>query len=320
MFITNGWKRPIYRNAEGGAGGGGDAAAATAASTAQAPVNTGAQSAAPIDPKVTAAAAGASWYEKLGDQSINDLVVTKGWNKDLSEAGPNILKSYAHLEKLIGAEKAGRTVEIPDFDKADEATLKAFNTRMGVPEDASKYDLKLPAGGASDTEFSNAMAGVMHKAGVPARQASALAQAYQEFETSRNAANTIAEQQRYEGEDKALKTEWGAAYDNKMSLAKSAAQTLGVKAEQLDALQKVAGYGQVMKMFADIAGKVGEDNFVTGERPNTNGKMTPAEASVAMKTLMNDKDARAALMDKYHPKHAEVKARKAQLASWEVGQ
>ncbi len=298
------------------------AAAATAATPA--PVTTGAVTPTAADPAAAAAAAAAaptaSWYEKIGDPAITELVTTKGWNKDLAEVGPNIVKSYAHLEKLMGAEKAGRTVEIPDFEKGDEASIKAFNTRMGVPEDPSKYDLKLPAGGVADTEFSNAMAGVMHKAGVPARQATMLAAAYQEFEASRNAANTIAEQQRYEQEDKGLKTEWGAAYDNKMSLASAAAKSLGVKPEALDALQKVAGYGQVMKMFADIASKVGEDNFVTGERTETNGKMTPAEASVAMKALMADKDARAALMDKYHPRHAEFKARKSQLAAWEVGQ
>lgn len=268
-----------------------------------------------------AAAPQQAWYEKSGDTSLAEFAVNKGYNKgSIEEVAPNILRSYHSLEKLVGAEKAGRTVEVPDFEKGDEVSLKTFYDRIGRPADPSKYDLKVAVDGKADTDFSNAMAGMFHKNGVTAKQATALAAGYQEFAAAREAANTATAQQQYEAEDKGLKTEWGSKYEDNMALASAAAKSFGVKPEALDALQKVAGYGVVMKMFQGIAGKIGEANFISGSQSNPNGKMTPAEASAALKSFMADKDTRAALMDKYHPKHAEFMARKAQLAAWEVGQ
>lgn len=266
----------------------------------------------------------AIWTDAIQDTELRDFAINKGYNKlTAAEALPVAVGQYRNLEKLIGADKAGRTVELPNWDQNDDAGLASRNTffdRIGRPKTPEDYKLDLKAGDKSDPELSNAFAGLLHKAGIPARSVADLATGYTEMQTARIAAANIAEQQKYAAEDKALKTEWGAKYDDNMKLAAGAAKAFGVTGEQLDTLQKATGYSTVMKMFTQIAGKMGEASWIDGSNAGGDGnKMTPAEAQVAMKAFTSDVKNREALMDKYHPKHAEAMARKSQLAAWEVG-
>ena len=264
------------------------------------------------------------WSAKITDPGIRDFATNKGYTKlALEDAMPQVLQSYGNLEKLMGADRAGRTVELPNWDATDEAAGKArdaFWDRVGRPKEAKDYVPNISKGGVKDPDFANAMAGMMHKAGVPLQMATTLTAGYQEYAASRDAAENIAKQQGYENEKTGLKTEWGAKYDDNMKLASNAAKSLGVKPEVLDTLQKSAGYADVMRMFQGIAVKMGEATFVDGERGSSNGTMSPAEAKAEMTKFINDKDNRAILMDKHHPKHKELMARKSQLAAWEVGQ
>lgn len=268
----------------------------------------------------------AAWIDtSIQDQSLRDFATNKGYNKlaDPSAAFPVVVQQYQALEKLVGAEKAGRTVELPNWE-ADDDSAKAsrlvFNEKLGVPKVPGDYKLQLKIGDKIDENLSNAFAGMLHKAGVPARSVAGLAKDFTDFKTAEIAATKAADDAKYAAEDKGLRTEWGAKYDDNMKLASSAAKTFGIKGEALNTLQKAAGYSDVMKMFIDIAGKLGEANFVDGQQGGSDSKMTPAEAKVAIKSFLADAEVRKGLNDKYHPKHAEYMARKAQLTAWEVGQ
>lgn len=267
----------------------------------------------------------ASWTDAIQDTELKDFAVNKGYHKmKADEALPVVVGQYRNLERLVGAERAGRTVEIPNWDSDDDAakTSRAvFNEKMGVPKAPGDYKLQLMGkDGKPNEATSNAFAGMLHKAGVPARSVAGLAKDFTDFRTAEIAAEKIADTQKYEAEDKALKTKWGSKYDDNMELASSAAKTLGIKGESLTKLQSTAGYSDVMEMFVGIAGRLGEASFMDGGKSPTDGKMTPAEAKVAIKSFLADPENRKGLMDKHHPKHAELMARKAQLSAWEVGQ
>lgn len=283
--------------------GGADAAAAAAAA---------ANVAQPVAP--------VAWTDSIQDAELKEWSVNKGYNKfELPLAAATIAQQYRSLEKLVGAEKAGRTVEIPDFANPDAAG--AFFDRIGRPTDPTKYDLALPgadSGKNVDPGFVSWAQQNFHKAGLNGAQATTIGKAFMEYSDAAAAAKLAADKTRHEGEDKALKTKWGAAYDNKMALASAAAKQFGVPGEALVALQQAAGYGAAIEAFANIASKIGEDQFVTGESDTGGGKMTPEEAKAALAAHKADKDWMAAWMDKKHPKHKETLARAAYLAEMQV--
>ena len=70
-----------------------------------------------------------AWH---GD-SHKDFVAGKGW-----KTGDDAITGYQNLEKLIGAEKAGRSVVLPK-DENDVEGNKAFRAKLGVPEKVDGY-------------------------------------------------------------------------------------------------------------------------------------------------------------------------------------
>lgn len=268
------------------------------------------------------AATGATttWTDSITDTGLRDWAVNKGYNKLAAADAPvEVARQYHHLEKLFGADRAGKTVEIPDFEKADDAAKAAFFDRVGRPKESKEYDLSLPKEGVIDKEFEGWARENFHKAGITSKQASVLGKAWSDFAVAQNAKQGVADQQRYADEDKALKTEWGAKYDDNIKVASAAAKSFGVDPKAIDALQKVAGYGAAMKMFASIAEKIGEAQFISGEGAGTGGTMTPAEATAAIKAHQADKDWMASFLDKRHAKHADAIARMAFLSTMQVG-
>ncbi|MET0659134.1 MAG: hypothetical protein ABW110_13365, partial [Steroidobacteraceae bacterium] len=122
------WKRHRLQqaNLENNGGGGGDGGQAAAAAAA--------------------AAAGAAANQPWFPEAHKSLVETKGFKsvEDVFNWGIN-------AEKLIGLDRAGRTVVLPK-DEADVEGRKAYYAKIGVPESADKYELPLPEG--DDGSFS----------------------------------------------------------------------------------------------------------------------------------------------------------------------
>jgi hypothetical protein len=269
-----------------------------------------------------AAAAQAAWTDSIQDADLREFAVNKGYNKAaVHEVAPTILQQYRNLEKLVGAEKAGNTVVLPNWDSTEPAALAAQNEyfdRIGRPKEAKEYDLAAPQGAKLNEKIENWSRDTFHKAGLSTRQATAISKAYQELEAAQATEQQQADLVRFSNEDKSLKTEWGAAYNDKIAKASAVAKNLGLKPENIDALQSVAGYGEVMKMFANLADKVGEHHHVNPEQNSGTSVMTPSEAKAELGRLSRDKDWMAAFMDKAHPNHKAALERKAFLTGLEV--
>lgn len=313
----------VLRAPEGAAAGGATGGAidpATASTGAAVGGATAGAAAAAGAGNVAQPTAPVAWTDSIQDADLREWAVNKGYNKqDPTAAAPIIAQQYRSLEKLVGAEKAGRTLEIPDFN--DQKAADAFYDRIGRPKDVNDYKIALPdekSGVPVNKEFETWARQNFHKIGLNAKQAEALSGAWNEMAIQANIAEAAAQKLRFEGEDKALKTKWGATYDDKISKASAAAKGLGIPGELIDALQKVGGYGLAMETFANLAEKVGEDKFVSGEGGNVDGKMTPAEAKTALNAFKADKEQMAAWMDKAHPKHKDAVARVAFLSEMMV--
>lgn len=249
----------------------------------------------------------AHWMDAVEDAEL------KAWaqNKGLGAKTPqDALNMHRSLEKLFGAHKAGRTVELPAEDATPEQ-MAAFYNRMGRPIEAKDY--KLEVGEGADPDFVDWAKNTFHGAGLTAKQAAVVTEAWEANVKALNEAKTTAEQNKIREADLALKTEWGSAYENRMKMAAKAAQTVGFENEALTALENQVGYASLMKGFAKLAESMGEALFVEGgnRTGNTFGNiMTPEQARVKQKELLGDPVFKKRLNNKNEPGH------EAAMAEW----
>lgn len=216
---------------------------------------------------------------------LGEVVKAKGW-KHPGEA----MLSYTNLEKLMGADKAGRTILAPK-DANDVEGHNALYDRLGRPKTPDEYKLPVPEG--DDGSLAKAMAPVLHKHGLSARQAEGLAKDWNALMQDMGEKANAAYAAKTDAEFKALQGEWGAAAKQNEELARRAmakfGTAAGLDAEGLDRAEKAIGTGPLLKLFHAIGASFAEGTFVDGAGPS-GGKMTPAQAQTAINTKFGDKD------------------------------
>lgn len=264
-----------------------DPTAAPAAAPAAAPV--AAPAAAPAIP----------WLPDVTDAEVIGTVQAKQWQNP-SDA----IKGYANLERLLGADRAGRTITIPK-DEADADGWKAVYAKLGAPETPDGYDLPVPDGQSPD--FAKQAAAWFHEAGVPKGQATKLAGKWNEFMTAQAQVEAQNEQKALEAEHAALAKDWGTgpAAEVQKEIARRAAVKLGLDESSIGALEKVAGFSKVMKVFAKMGELLGEHK---AEGLDATGafQLTPAAAQSRKGQLMADPAWRAKAMNPASSEWAEL--------------
>lgn len=229
--------------------------------------------------------AGDAWYSGIQSPEVRTWAEAKGFKDPLAVA-----ESAYNLEKLIGFDKAGKTVVLPDENSSPE-TRQAFLQKLGVPEKADGYKLPVPEG-QSDA-FAKEAANWFHEQGIPAKAAEGLTQKFNEYATAQQAAQQQAFVAKSEQEFTGLKTEWGQAFDQNLELGKRAAQqfipgTPEERAATLQALEQSLGTGKLLKLMANIGQGLGEAKLMGGEAGS--GVMTPAQANQRIAELKSNKD------------------------------
>jgi hypothetical protein len=258
-------------------------------------------------------ATGEHWLSGVEDPDLRGWAEAKGM-QNVQPA--DVLRSYQNLEKVMGADKAGRTVVLPGPD-ADEATQNEFYAKLGRPDAADKYELPVPEGDTSDmAEWGS---GVFFEAGLTARQAEIVATRWNEKMAGLKDQAAEANAATAQEAEQQLRRDWGAAYDKKMAGIDDAATRLGMNQEQLQGLRASMGPVAALKFVDGLAVKMGEADFDTGGDPQ-NGVLTPAAAQEALAKLNMDKDFMDAWLNKQHPSHEWAVTRKQSLAKMAAGQ
>jgi hypothetical protein len=216
---------------------------------------------------------------------LQGYVETKGF-KDVSGA----IESYRNMEKLLGVPKE-RILKLPE--KADDAEgWKNVYSRLGCPEKPAGYELKMPEG-IGDEGFAQWAKDTFHGLGLSKNQGENLTTKWNEYVQKQMEKTTADYNSQVEQEEASLKTEWGAAYDQNINLAKRAAQTFGIDEETADKLEESMGVAKVMKMFHSMATKLSEDQFVSGDGGSPKfGVMTPEAAKARIQQLKGDPEFR----------------------------
>ncbi|MCB1883685.1 MAG: hypothetical protein KDG89_06780 [Geminicoccaceae bacterium] len=249
-------------------------------------------------------AAGGQAPDWLGSlpPDLKGLAEAKGW-RDPAHA----LQGYQGLEKLLGADRAGRTVVLPK--DGDEAAKDAFFGRIGRPETAEGYELAKRDG--VDPDFGGKAAAVMHRAGLTKDQAGALAEWFTAEQAAAQAGVDDAFARRSEAEMQELTAEWGEGAHARMETARRYAKVAGFDGAELDAIERAIGTKAMLSRF-DAAGKA----LMEDRPPAGSGgaePATPAAATGRLQAMLADPAKVEALMNKGHPGHAAAVAEKARL-------
>lgn len=224
---------------------------------------------------------GIAWLPADADAELVGHVQNKGWQSPADAA-----KAHREAEKLIGADRAGRTLVLPTDENDTAGWGKVFD-RLGRPASADAYKIAAPDG--QDQTFAKATAAKFHELGVPLKQGQALAAWWNEQAGAMSTQQAAAEQQAWQAEDAQLTTDWGAERTMRTELARRAAVQLGIRPEAVDALQKVSGFSGVMKAFAKV-GDMLREHGAEGLSDLGSMGVTPEGAKAKRAQLMADKE------------------------------
>jgi len=221
------------------------------------------------------------------DDGKRGYVQTKGF-KDVG----SIVDSYQNLEKLMGAPKE-RLLKLPE--KSDAPEWNEIYDRMGRPKTANDYKFATPAN--SDEGFVNWAKETFHKNGLTQKQAETLINGYNELNKSRETEYTNQVSRQHENDLKALKSEWGAAYEQNANIVDQAAVKFGLDSEVIQGLKEAMGPAGAMKFLHNIGSKIGEASFVGSNSPEGfSGALTPQQASYKIQEMMKDSEFKRRLM------------------------
>jgi hypothetical protein len=247
-----------------------------------------AATAAPATPAPAAPAAKDNWWEAL-PADVKPTITAKGWDKlSSSEAIEATLSSYVNLEKLMGADKAGRTVVLPK-ENATPEEFAEFTKALGVPESADKYTLTAPKG--LNEEVVGEAKSWMHEAGVPPILAQRLVDAVAKSE----AAKLEAWEAQSQKEMQDLAAEWGTKFDDNAEIGRRAAKAAGLTPEQFTKIEMAVGTKNFMNIFMKFGLSMVEAPAPNPANNSTGGQfvMNKAEAQQKANNLRNNPDFQA---------------------------
>ena len=206
-----------------------------------------------------------------------------------------LAKSYVHAQKLVGADK----IPVPN-KYATEKDWDAVYEKLGRPTTPGDYKYDLPEDQKIDQDALKNFSDQAHKLGLLPGQANGMVKFYNEMTNSAmQEADTKAVAAR-EASTTELKKEWGQAFDQKINQAATLAKSVGASElfnTNLADGTKLGDHPVMIKAFAELASKMGEDSIVQASGP---AYQTPAQIDKQIGELTQ---AGSAYWDKRHPNH-----------------
>lgn len=190
------------------------------------------------------------------------------------------LEHTHHLQQLLG--KKGEAVIIPGPDSSEDEK-RTFRERLGVPEQASEYDIKkpdnLPEGVEWDEDRINGFKDLAHELSLTPQQVAKLV----EYDTAQAASVSEASQAQMVGAEEAvfrqetekLRQQWGDQFEANKTMSERAALTAGFSDEDIasNPLFRNADFVMTLAKFGKL---MSEDTLVKG---TDGGGMTSPKAT-----------------------------------------
>jgi len=224
-----------------------------------------------------------SWADTVGSFEDQEL---SGWSQNKNFESPEKMAgSYRELERLMGHDRAGRTIVKPG-DNASADEVSAYQEKLGRPTEADGYNIPVPEGESAD--FANFAQGMFFDAGLSTEQANSLVEKWGGYLDQSKEAQGDEYQASVEADEAALHKDWGQDYDKNIVTAQNAAKAFGFDGETIDKLEKSLGYAGLMGMMHKMGSKIGEDNFEGGANNTDFGGNNPNRAKSELSDLKND--------------------------------
>ena len=241
------------------------------------------------DPKTETPETSTDWKVSLSDDVKADKSLEN--IKDINA----LAKSYIHAQKMVGSDK----IPVPN-KYATEDDWNAVYEKLGRPKTADGYKFDLPQDKQVDEVSLKEFSSQAHKLGLLPNQAQGMVKFYNEITAkSLQDADNKALAAR-ETSTKELKQEWGQAFDQKVSQAATLAKSVGAT-ELLDTNladgTKLGDHPVMIKAFAELANKMGEDSIVQASGPTY---LTPNQIEKQIGELTQTG---SAYWDKNHTNH-----------------
>lgn len=238
------------------------------------------------------------WYMAIPEESVRESVKAKGYKNPAEVA-----MAY---HSLMGMQRNPDNVIVPPGADATPEQLNEFYTKLGRPEAADKYDLKMPDGVTPDPRMVTFARDVSFELGLNPSQAQKLADKWNEFAPQLGA--QVEEQERVQNDKDIaeLQTSWGADLDANKAAGRRAMDALGLDAADVDKIDKAVGTAAVVKLLAAIGKKSAEGSFVTPTNngdPNDPASMSKDQAQARINQLSSDVAFQSKYTDKAHPEH-----------------
>lgn len=264
-------------------------------------------------PTTTETVVAADWRTALPDE-LRPLAQAKGW-KSPAEA----LKSYAHLERLVGAER----IALPPRDgqgKRDWSKWEGW-TEIGRPETPERYEFRGKAGANGepaaaspvDREFQQHMAPLLHRAGLAQWQVDLLAEGLDGFSQNFRGRSEARAQAELDATEAELRRDWDQSFDRQMDLANRAVRQFG--GPTLARALAASGLGRnaaVVRAFARIGAALAEDSGLPHDRPGASADGA-GSARAEIQRLKTDAEFQQAFLNRLHPGHEAAMSRMLRL-------
>ena len=241
------------------------------------------------DPKTETPQATTDWKASLSEEVRSDKSLEN--IKDIE----GLAKSYVHAQKMVGSDK----IPVPNKYATDK-DWDAVYEKLGRPKSADGYKYDLPQDKQVDEASLKEFSSQAHKLGLLPTQAQGMVKFYNEMTAkSIQDADSKALAAR-ETSTKELKQEWGQAFDQKINQAATLAKSVGAT-ELFDTNladgTKLGDHPVMIKAFAELASKMGEDSIVQASGPTY---LTPNQIEKQIGELTQTG---SAYWDKNHPNH-----------------
>jgi hypothetical protein len=227
-----------------------------------------------------AGAASAPWFADFKNPDV------KTWAEKLNLPNAEMAAQKAYnLEKLLGADKAGRGVVLPK--EGDAKAQEEFYSKLGKPAKVEDYKIEMPDG--SDTEQLKAALPLFHKHNLTQSQASGLAKEWTEMQMAKQQAEVEKAQQQATLDHETLKKEWGAEYNTRVQMANAAMRAAGITPEEGLKLEMALGVGRAAKIMSELGKSHMEAPVHRSDDAATKFGITPEEARGKITALKGDK-------------------------------
>lgn len=208
----------------------------------------------------------------------------------------NVLKSYIHTKKQFGENK----ITMPNENSPAEE-WDALWAKIGWTNDESKYNIEKKEGYVLEDEFLSGFKKFAIENRLPVGMANKMAEYFNNTAKAGIEKSQTLRQEEIDTGINSLKTEWGNAYESKVSVAIRTLKEVVKDESVLEAFKdpSIGSNPAVIKVLAAIGGKLFKEDGI-----NAGGEaaLTPADISRKITDIMGDPN--HAYHNKSHPSHA----------------